>query len=66
MKTNFIILLAIVFSLYEIDWGYLRKGNLQVIVSCGFGTWGQPTGIGNRPEIIDITINFKEPSEQVD
>jgi predicted MPP superfamily phosphohydrolase len=45
-------------ALYETDWGYLRKNSLQVIVSCGFGTWGPPIRIGNKPEIVDITIHF--------
>jgi predicted MPP superfamily phosphohydrolase len=45
--------------IFEIDWGYLRKDNYQVIVSCGFGTWGPPIRIGNRPEIVDLMISFK-------
>ena len=44
--------------IFEIDWGYLRKEDFQVIVSCGFGTWGPPIRLGNQPEIIDITITF--------
>ena len=44
--------------LYEIDWGYLRKGSLQVIVSTGFGTWGPPIRVGNTPEIVDIKLHF--------
>ncbi|MFZ5643749.1 MAG: metallophosphoesterase [Bacillota bacterium] len=44
--------------IYEVDWGYLRKESLQVIVSCGFGTWGPPIRVGNRPEIVDIIISF--------
>ncbi len=48
-------------AVFEKDWGYLRKGNLQLIVSCGFGTWGPPIRIGNRPEILNIRIKF-EPS----
>lgn len=50
-------------ALYEIDWGYLRKNSLQVIVSCGFGTWGPPMRIGNHPEIADITVHFVPPEE---
>lgn len=46
--------------IFEKDWGYLRKGDYQVIVSSGFGTWGPPIRIGNYPEIIDITITFAE------
>lgn len=48
-------------ALFERDWGYLRKSSLQVIVSCGFGTWGPPIRIGNKPEIVDITIHFVPP-----
>ncbi len=43
---------------FEDDWGYLRKGAYQVIVSSGFGTWGPPIRVGNTPEIVDITIKF--------
>lgn len=45
-------------AIYEDDWGYLRKGNLQVLVSCGFGTWGPPIRIGNHPEIVRVHITF--------
>ncbi|WP_347487725.1 metallophosphoesterase [Desulfoscipio sp. XC116] len=44
--------------MFEVDWGYLRKGNLQVIVTSGFGTWGPPVRVGSRSEIIDILITF--------
>ncbi|MEN6390373.1 MAG: metallophosphoesterase [Syntrophomonas sp.] len=45
-------------AMYECDWGYLRKETLQVLVSSGYGTWGPPIRIGNRPEILDIYITF--------
>ncbi|NOV03239.1 metallophosphoesterase [Paenibacillus planticolens] len=45
--------------LFELDWGYLRKGNLHAIVSSGFGTWGPPIRIGSRSEIIELIIHFK-------
>lgn len=45
--------------IYEDDWGYLRKGNLQVIVSSGVGTWGPPIRTGSYPEIVDVTLHFK-------
>lgn len=45
-------------KMYEVDWGYLQKNHLQVIVSCGYGTWGPPLRIGNRPEIVLTTITF--------
>ncbi|MEW9697797.1 metallophosphoesterase [Paenibacillus sp. SI8] len=44
--------------LFELDWGYLRKGNLHAIVSSGFGTWGPPIRLGSRSEIIEVTIHF--------
>ncbi|KGK91941.1 metallophosphoesterase [Desulfosporosinus sp. HMP52] len=46
-------------KVFEQDWGYLRKGDFQLIVSSGYGTWGPPIRIGNTPEIVDITITFK-------
>lgn len=44
---------------FEQDYGYLRKGTFQLIVSSGFGTWGPPIRVGNTPEIVDINISFK-------
>jgi predicted MPP superfamily phosphohydrolase len=49
-------------KIFEIDWGYLQKESLHVIVTSGFGTWGPPIRIGNTPEIVDVVINFKDPS----
>ncbi|MBA2937908.1 metallophosphoesterase [Paenibacillus sp. CGMCC 1.16610] len=45
--------------LFELDWGYLKKGNLHAIVSSGFGTWGPPVRLGSRSEIIELIIHFK-------
>ena len=45
--------------LFEIDWGYLKKDNLNVIVSSGFGTWGPPIRIGSRSELVNIILEFK-------
>ena len=49
-------------AVYEMSWGYLRKGSTQYYVSCGVGTWGPPVRTGNRPEIIAITLNFTGPT----
>ena len=46
-------------KLFEIDWGYLKKENLNVIVSSGFGTWGPPIRIGSRSELVNIILEFK-------
>jgi predicted MPP superfamily phosphohydrolase len=43
---------------FENSWGYLRKGEYQIIVSAGFGTWGPPIRIGTNSEITDITVSF--------
>ncbi|MDD4801963.1 MAG: metallophosphoesterase [Syntrophomonas sp.] len=45
-------------AIYEQDWGYLRKDNLQIIVSSGYGTWGPPIRIGNRPEVVNVLVHF--------
>lgn len=49
-------------AIYEQDWGYLRKGDLQLVVSSGFGTWGPPIRVGNRPEIVQVTVHFEPPT----
>jgi predicted MPP superfamily phosphohydrolase len=41
---------------YELSWGYLRKGPTHYYVSCGAGTWGPPVRTGNRPEILYIEL----------
>lgn len=46
-------------KVYEKSWGYLKKGNTHIYVSCGVGTWGAPVRIGNRPEIVYITLDFR-------
>nr|WP_321408372.1 metallophosphoesterase [uncultured Carboxylicivirga sp.] len=45
-------------KIFEVSRGYKQKGNSHFIVSTGFGTWGPPIRTGNRPEILEITLNF--------
>jgi uncharacterized protein len=45
-------------KVYEISWGYLQKGATHVYVSCGYGTWGPPVRVGNKPEIVQIMLRF--------
>jgi predicted MPP superfamily phosphohydrolase len=45
-------------AIYEVSWGYLRKGDTHIYVSTGVGTWGPPVRIGNRPEILHIKLTF--------
>jgi predicted MPP superfamily phosphohydrolase len=44
---------------YELSWGYLKKGNTHYYVSCGAGTWGPPVKIGNISEIVNLKIKFE-------
>lgn len=43
-------------SMFEVDYGYLKKENLNVVVSCGYGSWGPPIRIGSRSEIVKIKL----------
>jgi predicted MPP superfamily phosphohydrolase len=45
-------------KLYEVSMGYKQKGNTHYYVSCGVGSWGPPVRTGNRPEIVQKTLNF--------
>lgn len=47
-------------AVYELSWGYIRKNNTHFYVSSGIGTWGPPMRSGNRPEIVDLKLNFRE------
>ena len=46
-------------AIYEVSWGYKKKGNTHIYVSCGYGTWGPPMRIGNHPEVVSITLHFE-------
>ncbi len=43
---------------YEVGWGYKKKGETNIYVSCGAGTWGPPVRTGSRPEIVFIKLRF--------
>jgi len=49
----------IVQAVYELPWGYMKKQDTHYYVSNGAGTWGPPVRIGNRPEIVQIQIEFE-------
>ncbi len=44
--------------IYELNWGYLRKGGTQFYVTSGAGTWGPPVRIGSRAEVVRLRITF--------
>ncbi|MFC2114481.1 metallophosphoesterase [Bacteroidota bacterium] len=45
-------------AIFELSWGYLKKGNTHFYTSCGVGGWGPPVRLGNRPEIVIFNIKF--------
>jgi uncharacterized protein len=45
--------------IYELNWGYKRKGSTQYYVTSGAGTWGPPLRIGSRAEVVRFRITFK-------
>lgn len=47
-------------AIFEISSGYLKKNNTHFYVSTGFGTWGPPVRTGNRPEIVNIKVEFQK------
>ncbi len=44
--------------IYELSYGYLKKGNTHIIVSSGFGLWGPRIRLGSRSEILVINLTF--------
>jgi predicted MPP superfamily phosphohydrolase len=45
-------------AVYELSWGFERKGSTNFYVSCGVGTWGPPVRTVGRPEIVHINVTF--------
>lgn len=53
---------AITKAVYELSWGYTKKGGTHFYVSCGVGTWGPPVRTGNRPEVVSIVLESTQQS----
>lgn len=52
--------------MYELSYGYLKKGNTHFIVSSGYGLWGPRVRSGSRSEVLIINISFgTDPAEPV-
>lgn len=45
-------------AIFELSWGYLKKGNTNFYVSSGYGTWGPSVRTGNRPEVVIFKLKF--------
>ena len=46
-------------AIFELSWGFLKKGDTNFYVSSGFGTWGPTVRIGNRPEVVVFKLKFE-------
>lgn len=45
-------------AMFELSWGFLKRENTNFYVSSGYGSWGPPIRIGNRPEVVVFNIKF--------
>jgi len=45
-------------GMYELDYGYTRKGDTQYYITSGIGLWGPPLRIGTNSEIVVLNIRF--------
>jgi len=48
----------IVKQIFELPYGYLKKGNTHYYVSSGLGLWGPPFRIGTQSEVVVFNIEF--------
>jgi predicted MPP superfamily phosphohydrolase len=50
-------------KMYELSYGYKKKGKTQIIVSSGFGLWGPRVRSASHSEVLLINIKFREDPE---
>ena len=48
--------------IFELSYGYIKKGNSQFIVSSGYGLWGPRVRLGSKSEVLLINVSFSEPA----
>ena len=48
----------IIKKIFEVGYGYMKKGNTHIIVSSGYGLWGPRVRTKSRPEVLQINIEF--------
>jgi predicted MPP superfamily phosphohydrolase len=46
-------------AVYEVSWGYKKKGNSHIYVSSGYGLWGPQVRTGSDAEYLFIKLKFK-------
>ncbi len=51
-------------AVYDVSWGFTKRKNTNIYVSCGVGTWGPPMRSGNRPEIVVFKMRFLQGSSK--
>jgi len=51
-------------KIYELSYGYMKKGNTHYIVSSGFGIWGPRVRLASRPEVLIVNISFTNSGAQ--
>ncbi|MDR2138393.1 MAG: metallophosphoesterase [Tannerella sp.] len=47
--------------LFEIAYGYEKRGNTNIYVSSGLALWGPPFRIGTRSEMVVFNLSFRHP-----
>ncbi|MDR2763564.1 MAG: metallophosphoesterase [Tannerella sp.] len=47
--------------LFEIAYGYEKRGNTNIYVSSGLALWGPPFRIGSRSEMVVFNLSFQRP-----
>lgn len=52
----------IVRNLYELSWGYMKKGHTHFFVTSGLQTWGPPIRTAGVSEIVMINVIFRDSS----
>jgi uncharacterized protein len=45
--------------IYDVSYGYVKRGNTNIIVSSGYGLWGPRVRSGSRSEVMIINIRFE-------
>ena len=48
--------------IFELSYGYIKKGNSQFIVSSGYGLWGPRVRLGSKSEVLLINVSFSDPA----
>lgn len=52
-------LISEIFHINEMNYGYRKIGNYQIIVSSGIGAWSDPLRLGSKSEIVQIRLHSK-------